>query len=249
MKQELEFDQYQQYDPLIQRAPSRTRSGYFICKRGLDVIVAAAALIFLFPFMLLIAIMIKIDSKGPAIFVQERVGSRRPRKSHFSNWNTVLFDCYKFRTMVCNADPTLHKAYVHALISNDCQGMADIQGQETKVRKLVADPRVTQVGSFLRKYSLDELPQFWNILVGDMTLVGPRPPIPYEVEMYEPWHHLRLQAKPGLTGLWQVTGRSCADFDVMVKQDIEYIQNQNFWLDLEILLRTPLAVLSARGAH
>lgn len=249
MKQELGLEQYQKFDPLLLKALSRERSGYFACKRALDIVASAAVLIILFPIMLLIAVAIMIDSRGPAIFVQERIGSQRLTKSHLSQWKTVYFNCYKFRTMVCNADPALHKAYIHALISNDCQGMAAIQGQDTKVRKLIADPRITHVGRFLRRTSLDELPQFWNILIGDMTLVGPRPPIPYEVEMYEPWHRLRLQAKPGLTGLWQVTGRSSADFDEMVRQDIDYIQNQNFWLDLEIIFRTPFAVISTRGAH
>jgi lipopolysaccharide/colanic/teichoic acid biosynthesis glycosyltransferase len=249
MKQELGFDQLQAFDPLLAASLARERNGYYFSKRVLDIIFAALALILLLPIMLLIAIVIMIDSRGPAIFVQERIGARRHHGNNSSQWNTTGFNCYKFRTMVCNADPALHQAYVHALISNDCQGMAAIQGKETQARKLVTDPRVTRVGRFLRKSSLDELPQFWNILRGDMSLVGPRPPIPYEVEMYEPWHRLRLQAKPGLTGLWQVTGRSCADFDDMIRQDIAYIQNQNFWLDLEIILRTPIAVISTKGAH
>jgi lipopolysaccharide/colanic/teichoic acid biosynthesis glycosyltransferase len=117
------------------------------------------------------------------------------------------------------------------------------------VRKLVKDARVTTLGRFLRKSSLDELPQFWNVLKGDMSLVGPRPPIPYEVEMYRDWHHERLAAQPGVTGLWQVTARSSADFDEMVRLDIHYVEHLSFWLDLKILIMTPLAVLNGNGAE
>jgi lipopolysaccharide/colanic/teichoic acid biosynthesis glycosyltransferase len=113
---------------------------------------------------------------------------------------------------------------------------------------LTEDPRVTRLGKFLRKSSIDELPQLWNVLRGDMSIVGPRPPIPYEVEMYKPWHRKRLMAKPGLTGLWQVTARSSADFDEMVRMDIWYIEHQSLWLDLRILLKTPLSVMSMEGA-
>jgi lipopolysaccharide/colanic/teichoic acid biosynthesis glycosyltransferase len=249
MKHELGFDQLQTFDPMISDVFIKDCEGYYFSKRALDIFVAMIALILLSPFLLIIAFVIMIDSRGPAIFIQERIGAQRQRGNRHPQWTPIKFNCYKFRTMMCNADPGIHKAYVHALINNDCQGMAAIQGQDTQVRKLVADPRITRVGRILRKSSMDELPQFWNILRGDMTLVGPRPPIPYEVEMYEPWHHLRLQAKPGLTGLWQVSGRSCAEFDDMVRQDLTYIQNQNFWLDLKIILKTPLAILSTKGAH
>jgi lipopolysaccharide/colanic/teichoic acid biosynthesis glycosyltransferase len=249
MKQELEFDRYQQFEPLLTRSLAETHAVYYFFKRVFDIVVAITVLTLLSPFLLLIALLIMIDSRGPAIFVQERIGARRSIKSIYSRWETAPFKIFKFRTMVTNADPTLHKAYVQALIRNDSETMAAIQGQNTQVRKLVTDPRVTRVGRILRKTSLDELPQFWNVLRGDMSLVGPRPPIPYEVEMYQPWHHQRLQAKPGLTGLWQVTDRSSADFDEMVKQDIEYIQRQNFWLDIFIILKTPAAVISTKGAH
>jgi lipopolysaccharide/colanic/teichoic acid biosynthesis glycosyltransferase len=249
MKQELEFERLQPLDPLTTISPAQNRNIYYFCKRVLDIVVAATALIVLFPILILIAILIMIDNRGPAIFVQERIGARRLIKSNFPHWEIIPFKMYKFRTMICNADPSLHQAYVQALISNDCQGMAAIQGQDTQVRKLVTDPRITRLGQILRKTSLDELPQFWNILIGDMSLVGPRPPIPYEVEMYQPWHRQRLQAQPGLTGLWQVGGRSSDDFDDMVREDLDYILRQNFWLDLIILLKTPAAVISTRGAH
>ena len=137
---------------------------------------------------------------------------------------------------------------MEAYIRNDSQGMAELHNGDEKVLKLQRDPRVTRLGWFLRRTSLDELPQLWNVLKGSMSLVGPRPPIPYEVEMYDAWHHLRLEAKPGMTGLWQVTARSSASFDRMVDLDVQYVESQSFRLDLKILLRTPLAVLRGHGA-
>jgi lipopolysaccharide/colanic/teichoic acid biosynthesis glycosyltransferase len=204
--------------------------------------------VLLSPLMLLIAIMIKLDSPGPVIFSQKRVGARRHTRNGRTAWEIEHFSCYKFRSMVANADAKLHQTYVQAFIKNDNAGMAAAQGTDTHVRKLVKDPRITRVGKWLRKSSLDELPQLWNILKGDMSLVGPRPSIPYEVETYEPWHRRRLDAKPGLTGLWQVTARSSASFDQSVELDIEYINHQSIWLDLWILVKTPLAVLARKGA-
>jgi len=150
--------------------------------------------------------------------------------------------------MVCNADSSLHKSYIKALINNDCKSMAALQGEYTKIRKLTHDPRVTRLGKILRKSSIDEIPQFFNVLKGEMSLVGPRPAIPYEVEMYKPWHYRRLETKPGITGLWQVTARCTADFDEIISLDIQYVDQQSFWLDLKILIKTPLAVLSCKGA-
>ena len=147
-----------------------------------------------------------------------------------------------------NVSSELHRAYLHAFIENDHENMEKLQDSNSQIRKLTDDPRVTRLGRFLRKSSLDEIPQLWNVLRGDMSLVGPRPPIPYEVEMYEPWHQRRLQTKPGITGLWQVTARSSADFDEMVRMDIWYIEHQSLWLDLRIILKTPLSVLSMEGA-
>jgi lipopolysaccharide/colanic/teichoic acid biosynthesis glycosyltransferase len=147
-----------------------------------------------------------------------------------------------------DADSALHKAYVQALIRRDEIGMAAAQNGETPTRKLVNDRRVTRLGRFLRRSSLDELPQLWNVLKGDMSLVGPRPPIPYEVEAYELWHWKRLEAIPGMTGLWQVEARSSVGFDEMVRLDIWYAEHQSLWMDLKILLKTPFAVLSMRGA-
>ena len=151
--------------------------------------------------------------------------------------------------MKINADPSLHQAYVKALIENDEARMTAIQGAPTQPRKLVNDPRIIRPGKLLRKLSLDELPQFWNVLRGDMSLVGPRPAIPYEVEMYKPWHLQRLEAQPGITGLQQVSARCTTDFDRQVQFDIEYINSQSLWLDIKIILKTPLAVISTTGAH
>jgi lipopolysaccharide/colanic/teichoic acid biosynthesis glycosyltransferase len=151
--------------------------------------------------------------------------------------------------MKTDADPSIHQAYVKALIENDEAKMSALQGAPSQPRKLVNDSRITRPGKFLRKSSLDELPQLWNVLLGDMSLVGPRPAIPYEVEMYKSWHLKRLEARPGLTGLQQIMARSTADFDQQVQLDIEYIDNQSLWLDVKIILKTPLVIISTTGAH
>ena len=209
---------------------------------------AAMAIILLMIPMLLIAILIKLDSPGPVFYIQERVGAKQRARRGFSYWQLVLFRCYKFRTMVCNADPSLHRAYIQALINNDSESMAALQGSTTNIRKLTRDPRVTRVGRILRKSSLDELPQLLNVIKGEMSLVGPRPAIPYEIEMYKSWQRRRLETKPGLTGLWQVTARSSASFDEIVRLDIQYIEKQSLWLDLQILAKTPYVVLTCKGA-
>lgn len=239
------------------------RELYFACKRLLDVVVAISGLVILAPLILLIVVLIKVDSPGPAIFRQERVGAKRRRGDGREWWETMTFAFYKFRSMCNDSEPELHRAFVRAFIRADDDGMAALQrvcrgetvepaahrgNDERGTRKLLHDPRVTSVGKFLRKSSLDELPQLWNVVKGDMSLVGPRPPIPYEVEEYRPWHRRRLRAKPGLTGLWQVTARSSASFDEKVRLDVEYIENQSLWLDLKILAKTPLVVLSGDGA-
>jgi lipopolysaccharide/colanic/teichoic acid biosynthesis glycosyltransferase len=167
-------------------------------------------------------------------FRQVRVGER-----------AKPFTMLKFRTMRVNTDDRIHREYVASLIAAGAQGAATNQG----VFKIANDPRVTPVGRVLRKTSLDELPQFINVLLGSMSLVGPRPPIPYEVEQYKPWHHRRvLDAKPGITGLWQVTGRSRTTFDEMVRLDLRYARTCSFWTDIKILLATPRAVVSGKGA-
>jgi lipopolysaccharide/colanic/teichoic acid biosynthesis glycosyltransferase len=234
--------------PLFGTQTSEQRQVYFACKRLFDILVTAILLLLLSPLMLVIALVIMLDSPGPAIFRQERVVLRRRVEGQRVRWEVSTFPFFKFRTMYKDADSSLHRAFIQAFVHNDQESMNSLQGKESQVLKLVHDPRVTRVGKFLRKSSLDELPQLANVLRGDMSLVGPRPAIPYEADLYEPWHWLRLEAKPGITGLWQVTARSSTDFDGMVLLDTQYIRRQSFWLDLEILLKTPLAVLRGKGA-
>lgn len=248
MQSGMSFDLLREYDPHALGLAAEGRAGYLICKRVFDFCLAILALVILSPLMGLIAILIKLKSPGPVFFVQARVGVRRRTWDHISYWQQALFRCYKFRTMLCNADPSIHQAYLKALISHDCDGMAALQGRDTQICKLTNDPRITRFGRILRKSSLDELPQLFNVIKGEMSLVGPRPAIPYEVEMYKPWHRKRLETKPGMTGLWQVTARSTAAFDEIVKLDIQYIEMQSLWLDLKILLKTPYVVLTCKGA-
>jgi lipopolysaccharide/colanic/teichoic acid biosynthesis glycosyltransferase len=211
---------------------------YSAVKRTIDVIGSGLGLILGAPLLLGIAAAIKLSSKGPVLFRQVRVGQYG---------ETFVF--LKFRSMYVNNDPSIHKEYVKALIS----GQADRKSSEGKgegVYKLTRDPRVTRIGAFLRKTSLDELPQLYNVLKGEMSLVGPRPAIPYEVEAYETWHRRRvLEAKPGITGLWQVNGRSRVTFDEMVRLDVRYAMTRSVWLDMKMLLSTPRAVILGEGAH
>ena len=228
---------------------SKDRSPYYAAKRTIDVIVSGILLVLLLPFMILIAVMIFVYSPGPIFFIQERVGAKRQFDGNQSYWKRVNFRCYKFRTMKLNADSSIHRAYVQALITKDEERMTAIQGEATEIRKLIHDPRIIRPGVILRKLSLDELPQLWNVLRGDMSLVGPRPAIPYELEVYQPWHLGRFQAQPGISGLQQVKARCTTDFDQQVRLDLEYVQNQSIWLDLKIILQTPLAIFSTKGAH
>ncbi|MBI5351483.1 MAG: sugar transferase [Chloroflexi bacterium] len=228
---------------------SKGRNAYYIAKRIIDIAVSLFLLVLLSPLMILTAISIYLYSPGPILFIQERVGAKRQINGKYSYWKRVFFRCYKFRTMKINADPSIHQAYVKALIENDEAQMTALQGAPTQPRKLVNDSRIIRPGKLLRKLSLDELPQFWNVLCGDMSLVGPRPAIPYEVEMYKPWHLQRLEAQPGITGLQQVTARCTTNFDQQVQFDIEYINKQSLWLDLKIIVKTPMAVMSTTGAH
>jgi len=209
-----------------------------VIKRGVDVLGSAALLLLLSPILAFIALAIKLTSKGPVIFEQERLGQFGTK-----------FKCLKFRTMHANNDPKIHREYVQDFIAGQTKGV-NSNSYEPVVYKLTNDPRVTAVGRFLRKTSLDEFPQFWNVLRGEMSLVGPRPPVPYEFEMYDYWHRRRVfELKPGVTGLWQVNGRSRTCFDDMVRLDLRYSQTWSLWLDLKILLATPLAVVAGSGAH
>jgi len=208
-----------------------------VIKRGIDILGSLTILLLLSPVLAVIAALIKLTSKGPVIFEQDRLGQ-------FG----VRFKCMKFRTMYANNDPKIHQEYVQQYIAGK-DGLDNSKGSEKPVYKLVKDPRVTSIGSFLRKTSLDEFPQFWNVLRGEMSLVGPRPPVPYEFEVYDTWHRRRvLEVKPGVTGLWQVSGRNRTRFDEMVRLDLRYCQNWSLWLDLTILLATPKAVFTGGGA-
>lgn len=199
--------------------------GYRLCKRALDLVVASCALLISLPVMAVAAILIKLDSPGPVLFRQSRLGEDgRP------------FEMLKLRSMTQDAGELL--AAVAA--GNEVTG---------PVFKIRSDPRITRVGRFLRKSSLDELPQLWHVLTGEMSLVGPRPPIPEEVARYEPWQRERLAGKPGLTCTWQVSGRSDIPFDRWVQMDIDYLRHRTFLLDLKILLQTIPAVLTGRGAY
>jgi lipopolysaccharide/colanic/teichoic acid biosynthesis glycosyltransferase len=249
MSQKVKADWHQETSPLSAGLTTKERTGYYFLKRVLDLVLVIPALIILAPVIALITLLIRFDSPGPSIFRQARMGVKRRSLKGKTVWEPNEFTCNKFRTMTQYADPSLHQAYIKAFINHDPQGMTAVQEEDTSTRKLVHDPRVTRMGRILRKTSLDELPQLWNVLTGEMSLAGPRPAILYELEEYQPWHYRRLEATPGLTGLWQVTARSSADFDDMVKLDIEYIENQSIWLDIKIILKTPIVVLSGKGAH
>jgi lipopolysaccharide/colanic/teichoic acid biosynthesis glycosyltransferase len=234
---------------LHQTVQTLRRSLYYFSKRAIDFIASFTALVLLSPLLLLIAILIRLDSPGPALFVQQRVSGKRKVRNGMVIWEQVLFPCYKFRSMIPKADPSIHREYIKALIENDALGQTSLQSGNKEIKKLTCDSRITRLGRILRRTSLDELPQFWNVLVGDMSLVGPRPAIPYEVEMYKPWYHRRFDAKPGITGLWQVSGRSTLGFDEMMKLDIKYVEEQSFKMDLMIILKTPFVLLSRKGAY
>lgn len=235
-------------DLLLVTQRNEERRLYFACKRVFDFSVAAMLLVVLSPLMLLIGVLIVLDTPGSSIFTQPRVGLRRRGSGRRATWELGTFAFYKFRSMVDGADPSVHKTFTQALIRNDQSTVEELLAGEDRLKKMTRDARITRVGRFLRKSSLDELPQLWNVLRGDMGLVGPRPPTIYEAEMYNRRQARRMGAVPGMTGLWQVSGRCCTNYEQMIQWDLEYIQQQSFWLDLKILALTPLAVLRARGA-
>ena len=249
MQSETLMELIRKSDPDALSLVAENRDIYYVSKRILDLVITSILFVPLSPLMALIAILIKLYSPGPVFFVQERVGAKRQRQGNQFYWQKTTFRCYKFRTMRIDADSALHQNYMKALIENDQKKMDELQGQDTKIRKLIRDPRITRPGKILRKLSLDELPQFWNVLRGEMSLVGPRPAIPYELDLYKTWYLGRLEAQPGITGLQQVKARSTFDFDEQMHLDIEYVQKQSFWLDLRIMLQTPLVIVSTKGAH
>lgn len=218
---------------------------YFMCKRCIDLCLAVLALVLLSPLLLLVALLIKIDSSGPVFFTHERVGAKRLQGRGEAIWVIGNFRMHKFRSMVQNADSAAHQAYIRDFVEGRVQPDKSSGGKF----KLTNDPRVTRIGRILRRASLDELPQLFNVLKGQMSLVGPRPVPPYEVACYRPGDHKRLTALPGITGLWQVNGRCQVSFEEMIQMDLEYIQNASLWLDLQILFRTIPAVLCGRGAE
>jgi exopolysaccharide biosynthesis polyprenyl glycosylphosphotransferase len=211
--------------PLIGLKPARIAGWNLVVKRTMDVCISLAVLTLSIIPMIVISILIKLDSDGPVLFRQERVGRNGRR-----------FICYKFRTMVRDAES------MESMLKESLQ-------LDARLIKHKDDPRRTRVGKFLRRTSLDELPNFFNILMGEMSVVGPRPPVPREVAEYDEWHHSRLLVTPGLTGLWQVSGRSNLTFDEMVRLDLYYAEHWSPWLDVKIILRTIPAILTARGAY
>ncbi len=230
------------------QSPSLTHSEFFVpvdarrfagagggSKRALDLLLVGVASLIALPVCLVIAAIIKLTSPGPVLFVQERLGR-----------NGRPFRFYKFRSMRHDADDAIHRQFAAMFINGDEDGCKAQNGGKAGY-KLEEDPRVTPIGRWLRRTSLDELPQLLNILKGEMSLVGPRPPISYEIENYQPWHLERLKVTPGLTGLWQVMGRSRVSFDEMVHLDLHYINHWSPLLDVQILLRTVPVVLRGTG--
>jgi exopolysaccharide biosynthesis polyprenyl glycosylphosphotransferase len=220
--------------------PADTRKFYGVqgrVKRMVDVVLAVVGLLVSAPLFLVIALLVKRSGPGPVFYVQERLGrDGRP------------FRFYKFRTMQHNSDDAIHREFAAMFINGDAEGCRRTSGR-ADLFKMKSDPRVTGIGLWLRRTSLDELPQLYNILRGDMSLVGPRPPISYEIENYLPWHMERLRVTPGLTGLWQVSGRSSVSFDEMVRLDLQYIDRWSIWMDTQILLRTVPVVIKGSGGY
>jgi exopolysaccharide biosynthesis polyprenyl glycosylphosphotransferase len=214
-------------DPTARVEAVRVADGwaYRISKRGLDLVLASAGLVLLLPLLPAIVALVRLDSPGPVLFRQKRVG-----------WRGRPFTCFKFRSMARDAES--RKA---GLVSQN-----EATGAAFKIRD---DPRITAIGHFLRRSSLDEVPQLLNVIRGEMSIVGPRPQIPSEVAMYAPWHRRRLDVKPGITCLWQVSGRSHIGFDEWMRLDVEYVQRRSLRLDLSILLRTLPAVIARKGAY
>lgn len=209
----------------VNPAKVNDRPFYHVVKRLFDIVASACGLILLFPLFLFLVIKIKSEDGGPAFYSQERIGK-----------DEKPFKMWKFRSMVVDADKML----------DELEDQNEIDGAMFKIKD---DPRVTRIGHVIRKYSLDELPQLWNVLIGDMSLVGPRPPLPSEVEEYTNYDKQRLTVMPGCTGLWQVTRRSEADFDEMVWLDIVYINHSGLWEDLKLIIKTVLVMIHPNGAY
>ncbi len=222
--------------PLVRLGSPRSTGLRGILKRAVDILGASAATVLLSPLLIAAGIAVKLSSPGPILFKQRRVGR-----------NGRPFNCYKFRSMVVNNDQSIHRRYWEGLRGNGQEASVDKSGK--RVYKLVDDPRVTGLGRILRRWSLDELPQLFNVLLGHMSLVGPRPCLIYEWDSYSDWHKKRLSVNAGITGLWQVTGRSNVNFDEMVLLDLYYAANWSLGMDIKLMFRTIPAVINGDGAH
>ncbi len=209
----------------VESESSMEFSLYEVIKRLIDIACSFLGVILLSPLFIIIAIIIKITSKGPVFFSQKRVGK-----------NGKEFDMYKFRSMVVNAEELKEKLAAQNEMSGPMFKMKD-------------DPRVTKVGKFIRKTSIDELPQLWNVLKGDMSLVGPRPSLPKEVAQFEGWMYKRLEVKPGLTCYWQVSGRNNIDFEDWMKLDVKYVEERNLWIDIKLIFKTVFVLFGDKNAH
>lgn len=222
---------------IVQSAPTQEtitlNTSYLRVKRLLDITVTLLLLPMLGLVMALIALLIRLDSEGPIFYRQKRVGQ-----------NGVVFDFLKFRSMYVNNDDAAHRAAIEQFMNGQ---RINSSAESANHYKIVADRRITRVGKFLRKTSLDELPQFFNVLRGEMSLVGPRPPLPYEVDLYDSHDRLRLAGKPGLTGIWQVYGRSRVPFKEMIEMDLAYLRGQSLLLDLKLILLTVPVMAFGRG--
>jgi lipopolysaccharide/colanic/teichoic acid biosynthesis glycosyltransferase len=215
----------------------------FVAKRLIDTALAAVLLVFLSPLLALTWLAIRIDSRGPAFFSQERIGARRTKRNGIVYWDRTVFRMYKFRSMFHDVDEESHRESVKDFVNGNA-----VENENGPKFKMATDPRVTSVGQFIRRTSIDELPQLFNVLRGEMSLVGPRPVPTYEIEDYSQWHFERFGALPGITGYWQVYGRGSVPFDEMMRMDIFYVRNQSWWLDLKLLTLTLPAVILGRGA-
>jgi len=222
------------------RLEDRRRRPALFIKRAMDITGSLLGLILFSPLFIIIPVLIKIFSRGPVFYKQQRTGLFGKE-----------FTFFKFRSMRAGCEEIDHRKYVKNLISNGTgQNPGSAGTEKNTLFKMDHDDRITPIGKYLRKTSLDELPQFINVLKGNMSLVGPRPPIPYEREEYEMWHMKRIiNVKPGITGLWQVEGRSLCSFDDMVRLDLKYIKEWSIWLDIKIILKTPWAVIRCKGAY
>jgi lipopolysaccharide/colanic/teichoic acid biosynthesis glycosyltransferase len=220
-------------DSVLEIADTVHTNRYLPLKRILDLCLGTFSILLFGPLMLILALGIRLSSPGPIYYRQKRIGK-----------DGVPFEMLKFRSMQVQNMPDLHREHVQGLIRNNTHHK-ELGG---KSLKMGVDPRITGMGKYLRKLSLDELPQFFNVMKGQMSIVGPRPPLPYEYEIYGEWHKGRLAVLPGITGLWQVTSHNTVSFDEMVRIDLGYIKSMNLWLDLKIILMTPIEMIRGKGA-